>query len=187
MNKVETKPHPALFPVPVVLVTVGDNERRDIVTLAWVGMACSDPPCVAISIRPSRYSHEILSDTNEFVVNIPTHDILEAVDYCGTVSGRDFDKFSSADLTPVPSVHIKAPRLHECPVNIECKVVNKMELGSHTMFIGEMLTVHLDKDVVNERNRVDYNKMQPIAYCPEEYWTLREKVGTYAYTKKDNA
>lgn len=185
MNKVETKPHPALFPVPVVMVTVGDKQKQDIVTLAWVGMVCSEPPIVSISIRPSRYSHEILSETGDFIINVPTADMVEKLDYCGTVSGRDFDKFSAADLTPVPASHVQAPRIHECPVNIECKVVNRFDLGSHTVFFGEMLAVHIDKRAVDERNRVDYAKIRPICYCPEQYWSLGEMIGTYAFTKKE--
>lgn len=184
MNKIEVKPQMPLFPVPVVMVTVGDGERMDIVTLAWVGMVNSEPPLVSISIRPDRYSHEILTQTGDFVINIPSEGQLRAVDHCGTVSGRALDKFSAADLTPVPASIVKAPRIHECPVNIECKVVAQHELGTHTMFIGEMQTVHIDKNIVDDNNRIDYSRAKPICYCPIEYWSLKERIGTHGYSKK---
>jgi len=188
MAKKIKEPFTALFPVPVVLVTsVDEAGKPNIITLAWVGMVCSEPPQVGISIRPKRYSHGLISKTKEFVVNIPTEEMAAQVDYCGTVSGRQVDKFQGANLTPEPASKVRPPLIKECPVNIECRVKETLSLGAHDLFIGEILAVHLEEAILNERGRIDVSKVRPFTYNQEEYWSLKEKIGFYGYTKKTGA
>jgi len=183
--KVEKSPWPALFPCPVVLVTCVDSEGRpNIITLAWAGTVCSDPPTLGLGIRPHRYSYELIEDAGEFVVNIPTVDILKETDYCGMVSGKDVDKFSETGLTSEPALKVKPPLIRECPVNIECVLKKKIPLGVHHLFLGEIVLVHLDKNVLNEEEKLDFNKIAPFVYNQGEYWSLNKKIGTYGFTKK---
>ncbi len=183
--KVEKSPWAALFPCPVVLVTCVDSEGKpNIITLAWAGTACSDPPTLGLGIRPHRYSYELIEDAGEFVVNIPTVDLLKETDYCGMVSGKDVDKFSETGLTPEPAEKIKPPLIRECPVNIECILKKKIHLGVHDLFLGEIVSVHLDQNVLNERQELDFNKIAPFVYNQGEYWSLDKKIGTYGFTKK---
>ncbi|MBI4743279.1 MAG: flavin reductase family protein [Actinobacteria bacterium] len=185
MAKKLKDPTTALFPCPVVLVTSVDaNLKPNIITLAWVGTICSEPPMIGISIRPSRYSHKLISESKEFVVNIPSEDLVFAVDYCGVVSGKDIDKFKQAKLTSVSALQVKPPLIEECPVNIECKVKNIISLGTHDLFIGEVVKVHIDEDVLDEKGKVDIAKAKPFAYTVHEYWSLKEKIGFYGYSKK---
>ncbi len=183
--KVEKSPWAALFPCPVVLVTCVDSEGKpNIVTLAWAGTVCSDPPTLGLGIRPHRYSYELIEDAGEFVVNIPTVDILKETDYCGMVSGKDVDKFSETGLTPEPALKVKPPLIQECPVNIECILKKKIPLGVHHLFLGEVVSVHLDKNVLNEEEKLDFSKIAPFVYNQGEYWSLNKKIGTYGFTKK---
>lgn len=185
MAKRIKSPFTALFPVPVVMVTcVDEGGKPNIITLAWVGMVCSEPPQIGISVRPSRYSHGLISKIKEFVVNIPTEDQAAQADYCGMVSGREVDKFKGANLTPEPASQVKPPLIGECPVNIECRVKETLSLGTHDLFIGQVVAVHLEEAVLNERGRIDVGKVRPFSYNQEEYWALREKIGFYGYTKK---
>ena len=183
--KVKKSPWTALFPCPVVLVTCVDSKRKpNIITLAWVGTACSDPPILGLGIRPSRYSHELIEGSEEFVVNIPTRDILKETDFCGMVSGRDVDKFSQTGLTPEPAERVKPPLIKECPVNIECVVRKKIPLGVHHLILGEIVCVHVDQDILNEKGRIDFNEASPFVYNQGEYWSLNRKIGTYGFSKK---
>ena len=184
MSKVQLKPNTNLMPVPVVLVTVqGADEKPNIITLAWVGIVSSAPPQLSISIRQSRFSFALVKSSKEFVVNIPNEDLLYKTDGCGSLSGRDDDKFKEFSLTPVAAKKVKAPLIQECPVNLECKVVNMLDLGSHTMFIAEIAAVHADDDVVKD-GKIDTAKVRPIGYSPHEYWSLKEKIGTYGFSQK---
>jgi len=183
--KVKKSPWTALFPCPVVLVTCVDSKRKpNIITLAWVGTACSDPPILGLGIRPSRYSHELIEGSGEFVVNIPTRDILKETDFCGMVSGRDVDKFSQTGLTPEPAERVKPPLIKECPVNIECVVRKKIPLGVHHLILGEIVCVHVDQDILNEKGRIDFNEAASFVYNQGEYWSLNRKIGTYGFSKK---
>lgn len=183
--KVKKSPWTALFPCPVVLVTCVDSKRKpNIITLAWVGTACSDPPILGLGIRPSRYSHELIEGSEEFVVNIPTRDILKETDFCGMVSGRDVDKFSQTGLTPEPAERVKPPLIKECPVNIECVVRKKIPLGVHHLILGEIVCVHVDQDILNEKGRIDFNEASPFVYNQGEYWSLNRKIGTYGFSKQ---
>lgn len=182
MVKVEFPPSEALYPAPVVLVSCTDKNRKkdNIITIAWCGVACSKPPLLSVSIRPSRHSHKLISDAGNFVINIPTKDLLKRVDLCGMRSGKDVDKFALAGFTKVPSKKVSSPMIDECPVNIECVLKKSIGLGAHDMFIGEVVAVHIDSGILdNEREKIDFKKARPFVYNHGEYWDLGEKIGSY--------
>lgn len=165
-------PSTILYPVPAVLVTCGDmSGEKNAITLAWVGTASSEPPCIAIGVRPTRYSYGLIQRYGDFVVNLPRADQIGLLEYCGSVSGRAEDKFAKAGLTPVKSENVRAPIVAEFPVNIECKVKTRIPLGSHDLFIGEVLGVQADPDVLTE-GELDPAKMDPIAYFRGMYYRL---------------
>lgn len=171
-------PATGLYPTPVTLVTCVDGMGKpNIVTLAWAGVVCSEPPQLGIAVRPSRYSHQLLRRTGEFVVNIPSQDLLRAADVCGTVSGRDHDKFALAGLTPLPATKVSAPLIAECPVNLECVLRHVLALGSHDLFIGEVVAYHVRKDIIGDHGRPDFGKARPFTYIHGEYWGLGELLG----------
>lgn len=181
MSKQVLPPGEALYPVPVTLVTSIDpaTRRPNIITIAWCGIVCSRPPQISVSIRPSRLSHKTISETGEFVVNIPTREILARADLCGIRSGRDTDKFGLCGFTADPASRVTAPLIRECPVNIECKVVSAHRLGTHDMFIGEVLAVHVDDSIKGPDGKIDYAKASPFVYNQGEYWDLGKKAGFY--------
>lgn len=186
MPKLELPPSEALYPVPVVLVSCGDKAREhpNIITIAWCGVVCSSPPLLSISIRPSRYSHKIIKDTGDFVINIPSKDLLDKVDLCGTVSGKDIDKFKACSFKEIPAKIVSGPMIRECRVNIECKLKTILHLGAHDMFIGEVVALHADEEVINSSGSIDYKKAAPIVYNQGEYWDLGEKIGYYGCSRK---
>jgi len=186
MTKRILKPHTRLFPLPVVLTTCVDKDGNpNIITLAWVGIVCSEPPQISISVRHQRYSCELIMESREFTVNVPSESIVREVDVCGNVSGREANKFALTDLTPIPSRKIRPPLIKECPYNIECKVVRELDLGSHVMFIGEVVAMHVDEEILDENGAVDYRKAKPFSYCATGYWTLDREIGSYGYTLKE--
>jgi flavin reductase (DIM6/NTAB) family NADH-FMN oxidoreductase RutF len=183
--KIERRPATVLMPVPAVLVSVADGSGgADIVTLAWAGTVSSSPPMVGIAVRPSRYSYGLLQQAHEFVVNIPRAAQVEVVDYCGSVSGRDVDKWKACDFHPLAASHVSAPLIAECPVNLECVTRHRLTLGAHDLFIAEIVAVHYDDDVVDSRGRLLPHKVDALAYVHGEYWNLGEKVGTYGFSVK---
>lgn len=183
VSKQEWKPGNMLYPVPAVMVSCQrKGEKPNIITVAWAGTICSDPVMLSISVRKERYSHSIIKETKEFVVNLTTKDTCFATDYCGVKSGRDVDKFKDMKLTPQAASKVSAPLIDECPVNIECRVVDIKELGSHDMFIAEVVAVHADEAYMDERGKFDLAKAEPIAYSHGEYYTLGEKVGKFGYS-----
>ncbi len=183
--KVEKSPHTALFPCPVVLVTCVDSKGKpNIITLAWAGVVCSDPPTIGLGIRPQRHSHALIQESKEFVVNIPTKDILEKVDFCGSVSGRDVDKFSQTGLTAEPAKKVKPPLIRECPVNIECAVKQTIPLGSHHLFLGEVVLVHVNQDILDEKGAIDFAKVSPFVYNQREYWSLHQRIGVQGFSRR---
>lgn len=186
MSKQELPPREALYPVPVVLVSCldRDNQSANIITIAWCGVACSKPPLLTISIRPSRLSHEIINKTGDFTVNIPTEGIIKNVDICGIRSGREIDKFKICSFTQVSSSKIYSPMIKECPVNIECKLKDVVRLGTHDMFIGEVVSVHADSDIIDQKGRIDYSKARPLVYNQGEYWNLGKKIGHYGFSSQ---
>jgi flavin reductase (DIM6/NTAB) family NADH-FMN oxidoreductase RutF len=182
MAKVTIKPGTYLYPVPAVMVTCGPVDKPNIITLAWVGTVCSDPPMVGISIRPSRYSHGLVKLHGEFAVNLPTVSLAHATDYCGTVSGRKGDKFAETGLTPVSANAISTVIIAECPVNLECKVAQVIHLGSHDLFLGEVVAVQVDEQVLDERRGIDLTKAMPLAFGSRRYWRVGETVGIYGFS-----
>ena len=182
--KIVKKPFVALRPVPVVLVSCGHGEQANIITIAWTGILCSNPPQVGIGVRPDRHSHGLIQQTGEFVVNVPGERLLDEVEYCGFVSGRDADKFDTAGLTPVPGSAIQTPIIAESPINLECKLAHTLPLGSHDLFVGEVVAVQFSEAVLDERGRVDNGKLKPILFTGDEYWGLGDLLGRYGSTRK---
>lgn len=172
-----------LYPLPAVMVSVADKEGKyNIITIGWAGTICTNPPMLSISVRPERYSYHMIEETGDFVVNLTTEDLAYATDYCGVKSGRDVDKFKEFNLTAEKADHVQAPLIKECPVNIECKVVKKEELGSHHMFIAEVKAVHVDDAYMDEKNRFALEKTKPIVYVHGEYYSLGNLLGTFGYS-----
>lgn len=185
MSKTTFKPGNMLYPVPAVMVsTKGTDGKFNILTIAWAGTVNSDPPMVSISVRKNRYSYKALEETGEFVVNLTTKELVRATDFCGVRSGADIDKFKECKLTPLKSSKISAPGIAESPVNIECKVISKTDLGSHTMFVAEVVNVTVDDEYMDEKGKFDLAKAEPIAYSHGEYYSLGEKLGTFGYSVK---
>lgn len=185
MGKIEKSIAGAPFPTPVALVTTADVSGKDnIITLAWVGIVCSEPFMLSASIRPQRHSHSLLTVNPELVFNIPTRDIIRESDYCGTVSGREVDKFSLSGLTKQPSKLVSPPLIVECPVNLEARVKERLPLGTHDLFICEVVAGHVDEGLINESGKVDFSLIEPFIYLATDYWALDKKIGYYAFTKK---
>lgn len=185
MAKQLWKPGNMLYPLPVVMVSVADKEgRNNIITIAWAGTICSNPPMVSISVRPERYSYDIIKETGEFVINLTTKDLTFATDYCGVKSGRDVDKFKEMGLTALPGKEVKAPLIGESPVNIECKVTQVIPLGSHDMFLAEVVAVHVDEKYMDEKGKFHLDKAEPIAYSHGDYLATGELLGTFGYSVK---
>ena len=176
--KVIKPPSTALFPVPAVLVSCG-VDRPNLITLAWAGVACSEPPVIAIGVRPGRFSHHLIADLGEFVVNIPRADQVAIVDYCGNASGRDIDKWAACDLTPAPASQVRVPLVAECPVALECRVIHRLSLGSHDLFLGQVVAVQADDDLLAADGRLDYGRARPLAYVGGDYWQMGGPVGHY--------
>jgi len=184
MAKQLREPEEALYPAPVVLVTCIDEKgRSNIITLAWVGIICSEPPMIGISIRPSRYSNSLIKESKEFVVNIPTVDLLRKVDYCGTVSGKTVDKFKEAGFTPESAAKVRSSLIKECPVNIECKLKQQLTLGVHDLFLGEVVAIHTTEEILNEEGKIDYAKAKPLVFNQGEYWNLGKKLENYGFSQ----
>ena len=185
MSKQSWKPGNMLYPLPVVMVSAADKEGRDdIITVAWAGTVCTNPPMVSISIRPERYSYHMIRETGEFVINLTTEELAFATDYCGVKSGRDVDKFKETGLTREKAEKVNAPMIAEAPVSIECKVKEIRELGSHHMFIAQVAAVHADEKYMDEKNRFDLNRARPIVYSHGEYLGTGKKLGTFGYSVK---
>lgn len=185
MGKQHWKPGNMLNPVPAVMVSVTDKEgKSNIITVAWAGTVCTNPPMVSISVRPSRYSYQILEGTGEFVINLTNESLVKACDYCGVVSGRDVDKFAKTGLTPIPMEHVHAMGIDESPVNMECKITEKRELGSHTMFIAEVVGVTVDDQYMDETGKFHINESGLVMYSHGEYFALGKKLGKFGYSVK---
>ena len=183
MSKQSWKPGNMLYPVPAVLVTCRNQEGKDnLLTVAWAGTICSDPAMLSISVRKERYSYSMIKETGEFVVNLTTKALLQATDYCGVRSGRDEDKFAAMNLTKGEGEKVNVPIIMESPVNIECKVKQVLELGSHDMFIAEVVNVQVSEEYMDEKGKFHINDTELIAYSHGEYYSLGEKLGTFGYS-----
>lgn len=176
-----------LYPLPAVMVSCQRKEEKpNIITVAWVGTVCSDPAMVFVSIRSQRYSYDIIQETGEFVINLTTEQLTRAADYCGVRSGRDVDKFQEMHLTPCTSRNVSAPGIMESPVNIECKVKEIIKLGSHDMFLAEVVGVDVDEDCLDQNGKFHLNDTGLIAYSHGEYFSLGEYVGKFGYSVRKN-
>ena len=185
MAKQIWKPGNMLYPLPAVMVSVADKEGNpNIITVAWAGTVCTNPPMVSISVRPERYSYHMIDETGEFVINLVNKRLVRATDYCGVRSGRDVDKFKETRLTPQASRYVKAPGVEESPVNIECKVVEVKELGSHDMFIAQVLGVTIDNQYMDDRGKFNLNASGLVSYSHGEYFELGKKLGSFGYSVK---
>lgn len=181
------KPGNMLYPLPVVMVSACDRAgHTNIITIAWAGTICTNPAMVSISVRPERHSYQMIKETGEFVINLTTKELVYATDYCGVKSGRDVDKFKACGLTPIPGQHVKAPMIQESPVNIECKVCEIKELGSHHMFLAEVLAVHADEQYMNDKNKFCLEKAEPIVYSHGAYLATGDVLGTFGFSVKKN-
>ena len=174
-----------LYPLPAVLVSVADRAgKSNLFTVAWTGTICSDPPMVSISVRPERYSHHMIEETGEFVINLTTETLVYATDYCGVKSGRDVDKWKEMNLTPIAAEHVKVPMVEESPVNLECRVTQKLELGTHDMFLAKILAVHVDDQYMDESGRFNLNDSKPLVYSHGRYLTTGKEIGSFGYSVK---
>lgn len=183
MSKAAWKPGNMLYPVPAVMVSCGRaGEKPNIITVAWTGTVNSDPPMVSVSIRPERYSYPIIKETGEFVINLTTKDLVFATDYCGVTSGKNTDKFQKLNLTPCPSKVVACPGIAQSPVNIECRVTQVIPLGSHDMFLAEVVSVSVDDSYLDETGKFHLNDLGLTAYSHGEYFLLGEKLGKFGFS-----
>lgn len=182
MAKISWRAGTMLAPLPPALISCGTIEHPNIMTAAWTGTIASDPVITYVSIRPSRYSHEIISKALEFVINVPTYKMLEATDFCGVKSGRNVDKFKETGLHPAPCLKISAPQIAEAPISIECKVIETKRYGTHDMFVAEVLAVNVDDAFINEKGALDVEKAGLLAYAHGHYYTLGRKVGSFGFS-----
>ncbi len=174
-----------LYPVPAVMVSCQrPGERPNIITVAWAGTVCSTPAMLSISVRKERYSYDILKETGEFVVNLVNRELTFATDYCGVKSGRDVDKFAQMNLTAQASQHVAAPGIAESPVNLECRVTQVIPLGSHDLFLAEILGVTIDERYLDEKGTFHLNDAGLVAYSHGTYFELGKKLGTFGYSVK---
>ena len=184
MSKQIWKPGNMLYPLPAVMVSTADPDGNDnIITIAWTGTVCTNPPMTYISVRPGRHSYHMIKESGEFVINLTTERLMRAADFCGVRSGRDTDKWKQCGLTRKAAASLKyAPVIEESPVNIECQVVKIEELGSHHMFLARVEAVHADEAWMDENGRFDLNKALPVAYSHGEYYGLGRKLGTFGFS-----
>jgi len=184
IKKQSWKPGNVLWPVPVVLVSCGGTGdwKPNLITIAWAGNVCSDPPMLSISVRPERHSHAIIQATHEFVVNIPSPRQAKVVDWCGTVSGRDVDKFAETGLTPAKALKVRCPIITECLLNIECRVQTFLKLGSHTMFVAEVVAVQVSSTLLDTKGRLRLEKGGLLAFAHGQYFELGRSLGHFGFS-----
>lgn len=188
MAKREFKGGTMLNPVPSVLITSQNKEGKvNVFTAAWVGTACTKPPMLTVAIRPERLSYEYIKETGEFVVNLPARSMVKAVDYCGVRSGRTNDKIKEMKFTLENSSRVSVPMIGECPVSMECKVKSITPLGSHDLFLAEILSVNIEEDLIDDKGKIHYEKADLITYCHGQYFSLNPKsLGSFGFSVKKN-
>lgn len=183
MGKQNWKAGNMLYPVPAVMVSCQrPGEKPNIITAAWTGTVCSSPAMVSVSLKPERYSYGIIRDTGEFVINLTTERLARAADFCGVRSGREVDKFEAMRLTPEAAVHVGAPLIKESPVNLECRVTQIVELGSHHMFLGEVLGVDVDERYLDQNQKLHLERAGLIVYSHGQYFTLGKDIGRFGFS-----
>jgi flavin reductase (DIM6/NTAB) family NADH-FMN oxidoreductase RutF len=186
MRKRLVKPFRPVYPSPAALITsVSEDGRPNIITLGEVfNVSVRDPVILGIAIAKPRYSHKLISATREYVVNLPTAGMVETVDRCGSVSGRDVDKFVEFGLTPVPDQRVKPPLIAQCPVNVECRVLDIQEIGDHDLFLGEALAEHVADEALDEQGRILVDKLDPLCYLHSEYWSCGNRLGRHGFSRE---
>ena len=176
------KPATLLMPLPTVLVSCGSLEKPNIITIAWTGIVNSTPPMTYISVRKSRYSHDLIAESGEFVINLTTEALTFATDYCGVKSGREVDKFTEMKLTPLAAGEVSCPMIAESPINLECKVREVHEYPSHDMFVAEIVAVHVDEELIDEKGRFEMEKAGLMAYVHGQYFGIKKQpLGRFGY------
>ncbi len=186
MKKRSVKPFRPVHPSPAALVTsVREDGRPNIITLGEVfNISIAKPVILGIAIAKPRYSHELISATREYVVNLPTSAMVETVDRCGSVSGRDVDKFTEFGLTPVAADKVRPPLIAECPISVECRVLDIQEIGDHDLFLGEVLAEHVAEDALDESGRVLVEKLDPLCHMHSEFWSCGEALGRHGFSRE---
>ena len=182
MSKVTWKPGTFLYPLPAVMVSCGNMEKSNIITVAWTGIINTDPAMVYISVRPTRYSYNLIKESGEFVINLTTKDLAFATDWCGVKTGAKVDKFKEMKLTKEQGKFVNCPMIKESPVSVECKVKEIKELGSHHMFVAEVLAINADEKYIDEKGAFDISKCDLIAYSNGNYYSLGKKIGRFGYS-----
>ena len=186
MSKVTWKPGTFLYPLPAVMVSCGTMEESNIITVAWTGIINTDPAMVYISVRPSRYSYKLIKESGEFVINLTTKDLVFATDWCGVKTGEKVDKFKEMHLNKEKAKFVKCPMIKEAPVSVECKVKEIKELGSHHMFVAEVLAINADEKYIDEKGAFDISKCDLIAYSNGNYYSLGKKIGRFGFSVQKN-
>ncbi len=186
MTKITWKPGTLLAPVPPALISCGTLENPNVMTAAWTGIIASDPAMTYVSIRPSRYSHKLIKDSGEFVINLTHLPLVKAADWCGVKSGKNVDKFKEMGLTAAPCSQIKAPQIEEAPVSLECKVKSITNYGTHDMFLAEIVAVNVDDKYIDEDGKLWLEKAGLIAYVHGFYYTLGRKIGKFGFSVEKN-
>ncbi len=181
MSKKLIKAGTLLAPLPAVMVTVGDMENSNIITVAWTGVVCSYPPRVYVSIRHDRFSYDILRNSGEFVLNLTSENLLPCCDYCGIRSGRDEDKFAEMGLAKEPADFVKTPLIQQSPINLECRVFQTLELGSHDIFLADVLAVHADESIVDENGGINYALAKLVNYQHGNYYATGKQLGRFGF------
>ena len=186
MSKTMWKPGTFIYPIPAVMVSCGDFENSNIITVAWTGIMNTNPAMVYISVRPERYSYNLIKESGEFVINLTTEQLAFATDWCGVKSGANVDKFKEMKLTKQKANFVKCPMIEESPVSVECKVKEIKELGSHHMFVAEVLAINADDKYIDENGAFDISKCNLIAYANGGYYSLNKKIGKFGYSVQKN-
>ncbi len=186
MSKITWKPGTFIYPIPAVMVSCGTMEKSNIITVAWTGVINTNPAMVYISIKPERYSYNLIKDQKEFVINLTTKDLARSTDWCGVVSDAKYDKFKEMNLHKEKAKFVKCPTIKESPILIECKVKEIKNLGSHHMFISEVLAINVDKKYINEKGSFDISKCNLISYSNGGYYAQGKKIGKFGYSVKKN-
>ncbi|MBW6463840.1 MAG: flavin reductase family protein [Firmicutes bacterium] len=185
----EKKKQPAqllLGPIPAALIGCGNGTENNIITLAWVGVVNSNPPMISAAIRSNRHSFGIIIESGEFTVNIPSAEQVEIVDLCGTLSGKDLNKFDRFNLKPARGLLKKAPMIDECPISMECELEQTLNLGSHTAFIGKVISSYVREDILDDKGKIDFSKCQLLGFCAGSYLATTPLGLSIGYTLKDN-
>lgn len=186
MKKVSWKPGTFIYPLPAVMISCGDMENSNIITVAWTGILNTNPAMVYISVRPERYSYNLIKDSGEFVINLTNEQLAYATDWCGVKTGANVDKFKEMKLTKQKANFVKCPMIGESPVSVECKVKEIRELGSHHMFVAEVLSINADEKYIDENGAFDISKCNLIAYSNGHYYSLGKKIGKFGFSVQKN-